>query len=120
MKTHFNPAASATTALCGRSVTGPRWITTVPASVDCGACKKYPAFTAWQERAEADAHKAFMAQEPVECVAQFGGKVVCSKCGGVLFRRAGRSGYGHYENYVCANESCGHTESRMTETGMSF
>lgn len=112
MKFHFSVNGS---PLCGR---GAR-LTSVPRQVTCLVCQRADQFLAALNAENAERHKAFMAQTPREFREPWrDGNVVCRECGGTEFRMGDRTCYGHYENYHCA--SCGHVESRLTETGMSY
>jgi hypothetical protein len=113
MKTHFGTGPY---SACKRG-TGRR-ITENVHQVTCLLCTQTDLFIRAKTTADIARKEAFDAQVPRECSAQFGGPVKCSECSGVLFRIGDRSCYGHYENYHCAG--CGHVESRLTETGMSF
>jgi hypothetical protein len=91
--------------------------------VDCGACAKRSEVIEAKATAAILKAEAFNAQEPrkvSEPWRQPYGSVpmVCKSCGNDTFREADRTCYGHYANWVCA--ACGNTESRLTETGMSF
>lgn len=114
MKTHFEhgPHGNA----CGRA--SARSTTSVYA-VDCLACQKSDQYAAAKDVADAAKHERFMAQVPRQIGEPWReGHIVCRECDGDLFRIGDRTCYGHYQNYVCA--ACGHVESRLTETGMSF
>lgn len=103
-------------AACGRNTV---YVTEHVNQVTCLVCKKQPEFVEAQTAALALEAEAFLAQEPrVTKEPWKDGNIECSVCKGDLFREANRTCYGHYSNHVCAN--CGHTESRLTETGMSF
>lgn len=113
-KIHFeingNPA-------CGRGTRTHASVT----QVTCGLCAQKDAYIEAMAKAQADKMERFLAQEPRAMIEPWHeGRVTmsCGECGHMKFREADRTCYGHYANYVCAN--CGHTESRLTETGMSF
>lgn len=94
--------------------------TTTVRQVDCRLCQDTLVFKNLKEADDAARKAAFDAQEP-RIVAepwQRDTTMICKACGHDRFRHADRTCYGHYDNWVCAN--CGHTESRLTETGMSF
>jgi hypothetical protein len=117
MKVHFS---TPTGAACGRVV---RRISAKVRDVDCKVCMLSDAYAEAKQLDDADREAAFWAQEPrkvSEPWHQPYGSVpmVCKGCGNDTFREADRSCYGHYANWVCA--ACGDTESRLTETGMSF
>jgi hypothetical protein len=110
MKTHLTQG-------CNRG----KRLTTDVYQVDCEACKRTVPFQVAKEAADAAKQAAFLEQTPRhfrEPWYQEDKLIACRFCGGILFRQADRTCYGHYANYVCAN--CGNTESRLTETGMSF
>jgi hypothetical protein len=89
--------------------------------VTCLVCISRNAFKAAHHKAVEAKHAAFLAIPPREMFEPWHeGNVpmVCSNDGGVLFRIGDRTCYGHYQNFHCA--SCGHVESRLTETGMSY
>jgi hypothetical protein len=86
--------------------------------VDCLACQKSDQFTAAKVEADAKRHETFMAQEPREFGEPWKDGIITCMMGHTLFRYAGRSCYGHYDEYVCAE--CGDAQSRLTEAGMSF
>lgn len=87
--------------------------------VDCRACGKTPQFIEAMATAQAVKMEQFLAQEPRVIKEPWKeGYIECTQCGWDQFRMADRTCHGHYENYVCA--ACGHNESRLTETGMSF
>lgn len=111
MKTHFGTEKF---SACNRG----KVVTEHTRQVTCLLCQDTDLFKRAKVTADIARQEAFMAQEPRQHSAQFGGPVTCSSCAGTQFRIGERSCYGHYENYHCAN--CGHVESRMTETGMCF
>jgi hypothetical protein len=114
MKTHFEhgPHGNA----CGRA--GRRSTTNVYA-VTCLNCQKSDQFLAARRLADDVRHQNFLAQTPRAFREPWkDGNITCRACGGGDFRMGDRTCYGHYENYHCA--TCGHVESRLTETGMSF
>lgn len=114
MKTHFQVNDA---PVCGR---GAR-ISLHPRRVDCLLCRNTVEFKAAEYDDEVARAAAFQAQVPQTFREPWYTEptlIVCDGCGADKFRMADRTCYGHYENYVCA--SCGHTESRLTETGMSF
>lgn len=114
MRTHYEHGPHGTA--CGRAASR---TTTNTYAVDCRACGKTPAFIAAQETAAAVKMERFLAQEPVVTREPWReGNIKCSECGHDKFREADRTCYGHYSNHVCGR--CGHTESRLTETGRSF
>lgn len=87
--------------------------------VDCLKCQGLSEYRLVKEKADAAKHEAFMAQVPrIMGEPWKDGQILCSKCNHDLFRVGDRTCYGHYANFHCAN--CGHVESRLTETGMSF
>lgn len=87
--------------------------------VTCLNCKKQPEFIDEQTLALAKEAEAFLAQEPRRFAEPWKpGHIICDQCLGDQFRRGNRTCYGHYDNFVCA--ACGSTQSRLTETGMSF
>lgn len=113
MKTHYEhgPHGNA----CGRASSNS---TTEPHRVTCLVCQKSDQFLAAKSVADAAKHEAFMAQTPRQFREPWkSGNIVC-ECGSDLFRMGNRTCYGHYQNYHCS--ACGHIESRLTETGMSF
>ena len=113
-KTHYahGPHGNA----CGRASSQS---TTNVYRVTCLSCKGKEQFIAALALAEQVRFDAFMATEPRIIREPWReGHIVCSECGGDKFREGDRSCHGHYANYFCAN--CGHGESRLTETGMSF
>lgn len=110
-KTHFING-------CGRE----RKVAAV-SQVTCLVCQATPQFIETKANTDAARQAAFEAQVPrtfSEPWHQPYGKVplTCKNCAGRLFRQGDRTCYGHYDNFHCA--SCGHVESRLTETGMSF
>lgn len=117
-KTHFSidPANSLAVA-CGRTVND-HGQTPFTARVTCGTCKSRKAFKEQEVKDKAAAHERFMAQEPREFGERWRDGLITCQNGHTLFRYAGRSCYGHYDEYVCAE--CGDGQSRLTETGMSF
>jgi hypothetical protein len=117
-KLHFEIANG---VACGRAVVTGTWVTPKVYRVTCLNCKTTPEF--FDAKAEQDAARkaAFEAQEPRQYIEPWRSNtvaMVCSECSGQLFREGDRTCYGHYANYHCA--ACGHVESRLTETGMSF
>lgn len=113
-KIHFNVNHKPACGREGRIADGPFGVT-------CLACAKQEAYIEAMAKAAADKMERFLAQEPrpiTEPWHEGNVPMVCSECGGTLFRVADRTCYGHYQNYTCAG--CGHNESRLTETGMSF
>lgn len=118
MKLHFAvkvPFSTEHAAACGR---GAR-ITDAVQRVDCLNCKKQDSYILAKDESDAYNHSAFMAQVPREFKEPWNdGNVKCRNCGCVLFREGDRTCYGHYQNFHCS--FCGHVESRLTETGMSF
>lgn len=89
--------------------------------VTCGRCVKQPVFKQAQGEALAKEAETFLAQEPRPVQEPWrDGTMLCSECGGTLFRIGNRTCHGHYQDYHCANPACSHVESRLTETGMSF
>lgn len=120
LRTHFAvkpPFDMTEVAACGR---GSRIRSNV-FDVDCRNCQKQDSFILAMDEAKSAKHKAFMAQEPrpmSEPWHEGNVPMVCKNCQGNLFRVGERTCYGHYQNYVCS--ACGGTESRLTETGMSF
>lgn len=103
---------------CGRPG---RVITDKVQYVTCLNCRRTPEFVAAMIELKAQKEAAFEAQTPrkfSEPWHQGNVPMVCKSCGNDTFREADRTCYGHYANYVCA--ACGGTESRLTETGMSF
>lgn len=113
IKIHFEiNGASA----CGRGNRTHQSVT----QVTCGLCAKKDAYIEAMAKAQADKMERFLAQEPTTVREPWerDKAMACSDCGSLLFRHADRTCYGHYDNWVCAN--CGHNESRLTETGMSF
>lgn len=93
--------------------------TTNVRQVDCRICQGTQVFMDLKAFDDAQREAAFEAQTPRKVAEPWKeGGMVCSGCGWTFFREADRSCYGHYANYVCAQ--CGHVESRLTETGMSF
>jgi hypothetical protein len=114
IKTHF--AASDTSGSdCGRGTV----TNTDPYRVTCGHCKNRPAHDTALHAAAVARKAAFEAQVPRTYREPWrDGNITCRECEGDLFRSGDRTCYGHYDNFHCAN--CGHVESRLTETGMSF
>lgn len=109
-KVHFNKG-------CGRG-TG-NFVTDNVNRVTCRTCGSREAFIDAKAKAEAEKMEAFLAQEPRAVKEPWrDGNIECTQCGWDLFRMTDRTCYGHYDNWVCA--ACGYTESRLTETGMSF
>jgi hypothetical protein len=101
---------------CGRQG---KVITDRVGKVTCLNCQKSPEFIEAKAEVDAQLHAAFLAQTPREYREPWGeGVIRCSECGGQEFRMGNRTCYGHYQNYHCG--ACGHVESRLTETGMSF
>jgi hypothetical protein len=88
-------------------------------AVTCGFCMKKPEFKAAEDAALIAKQEAFDAQVPSMVREPWkAGAMKCSECGHERFRHGDRTCYGHYDNWHCA--ACGHVESRLTETGMSF
>lgn len=120
MRTHFAVKVAFSTevvASCGR---GSRVDSNVY-NVDCLACQKRDAYILAKDEADSKRHAAFMAQEPRQFMEPWHTEkkaMRCRNCGNGTFRMGDRTCYGHYQDYVCAE--CGHKESRLTETGMSF
>lgn len=118
MRTHFSvkqPFSTESAAACGR---GRRMDTNVY-RVDCLNCQKQDAYILAKDEADSERHKRFMAQEPRAIPEPWrDGHITCRNCGAQNHRVGDRTCYGHYQDYVCAD--CGHKESRLTETGMSF
>lgn len=128
-KTHFarfknfeNPGATAaayvrTAAVCHRSAK-PGRLTRDARRVTCLDCKKDVRWhAAWIDQRKA-VEAAFEATEPREFSEPWRtGTITCNACGSTRFRAQGRSCYGHYEDYQCAD--CRKVTSRLTETGMS-
>ncbi len=114
MKTHFAPALGMS-ADCGR---GQR-TTDQTAAVDCLSCISRNAFQEAHQKFVLAKEAAFQAQVPATVPEPWReGTIVCNTCDGFLFRYRGRSCMGHYDDWVCSD--CGHTTSRLTETGMCF
>lgn len=87
--------------------------------VTCLFCNTSEPFLSAKAAADAAKREAFQAQVPQQFREPWNtGNIVCKSCGNDRFRMGDRTCYGHYENYVCS--ACGGTESRLTETGMSF
>lgn len=108
MKTHLTQG-------CNRG----KVTTTNVYAVTCELCKRSVPYQVAKEVADASRQAAFEAQTPRQVREPWReGVIICSECGGDLFRMGGRTCYGHYQEHVCA--ACGHSESRLTETGMSF
>lgn len=119
MRTHFavKPPMDATAvAACGRG----KRIDSNVYRVDCLNCQKQDAYILAKDEADSARHAAFMAQEPRQLMEPWDHSKAmrCRECGNGTFRIGDRTCYGHYQDYVCAE--CGHKESRLTETGMSF
>lgn len=113
-KTHFG---TATMSVCGR---GKRGVENVY-RVTCSLCLNHPLYERAKSTADIAKREAFEAQTPREFREPWHTEdkpMVCKVCDGKLFREGDRTCYGHYANFHCAN--CGHIESRLTETGMSF
>lgn len=88
-------------------------------NVTCLLCQANDQFLAGKRIADDAKDEAFKAQAPRTYAEPWTkGNITCRECGSDQFRYQGRSCYGHYDDHVCAN--CGHTESRLTETGMCF
>lgn len=103
-------------AACGRG-RGQR-VSLHVGNVTCLNCKKTPEWIAAKEVMDAARKAAFEAQVPSKMGEPWReGNIVCRECDGDLFRIGDRTCYGHYANFHCA--TCGHVESRLTETGMS-
>ena len=100
---------------CGRGDT-----TTNPYMVTCGLCQVKGDYIKAKEEADAVRKALFESQVPRTFMEPWNGKgnITCRDCGEDKFRHGDRTCYGHYDNFHCAN--CGHVESRLTETGMSF
>lgn len=125
LKTHYEhgPHGNA----CGRASARS---TTEAGRVTCLACQKSDQFIAAKKVADESRKAAFEAQKPHKIAEPWKqGHIICSgfvydlsdalsKCGNDLFREGDRSCYGHYQSFHCSK--CGHIESRLTETGMSF
>ena len=113
-KTHFT--------INDRTVCGtinPLRRTTIPQRTTCLKCTRQPEYLEAKGKEDEERKAAFMAQEPRTYKEPWkSGTIECSECGNTEFRIGDRTCYGHYENFHCAN--CGHVESRLTETGMSF
>lgn len=87
--------------------------------VSCLICNTSEPFLTAKAAADVAKREAFYAQTPRQFREPWrSGNIVCRECGGDEFRMGDRTCYGHYENYVCS--ACGHSESRLTETGMAF
>lgn len=116
MKTHLAiTSPTGVASACGR---GARMDTSASRTT-CLNCQRQPEYIEAKANADAKAEAAFWAQTPGPARGQFDTEnIVCRECDGDMFRPKGRSCYGHYEDYKCAN--CGHVTSRITETGMSF
>lgn len=114
-KVHFQAEGARGTS-CGREA----WRTsTVPGAVTCRNCQKTPEFVIAKAQADAKAEEAFWEQAPRTIKEPFSARnLICPACGDEFFRYKGRSCYGHYDVYVCAN--CNREVERLTETGMSF
>lgn len=115
MRTHFGSKGG--TALCGRG----KRVSENVRRVDCLLCQAIPLFARAKTTDALARKEAFDAQVPRQLSEpwhQGNVPMVCRVDGGTLFRMGERTCMGHYQNYVCA--SCGHAESRLTETGMSF
>jgi hypothetical protein len=113
MRTHFTIKNQR--PICGRG----KRVTDNISRVDCRLCLARPETVEFMAKAAAEKTAAFLAQEPRRYAEPWKpGDIICSECGHNLFRYAGRSCMGHYSEHVCAK--CGHSESRLTETGMSF
>jgi hypothetical protein len=105
---------------CNRDVVAGTWTARGVSDTTCLNCK---GSRLWLEASAKDAAEraaAFEAQVPRSFNEPWksGVPMVCKGCGGFLFRDAGRSCHGHYQDFTCSD--CGHIESRLTETGMSF
>lgn len=101
---------------CGRAG---RVITDRVNYVTCLNCKATPEFKEAKADLDAQREAAFQAQEPRQVGEPWqNGLIVCRVDGTDLFRYRGRSCYGHYDDWVCAE--CGTVASRLTETGMCF
>lgn len=88
--------------------------------VTCLVCQSKPAFAEVKFNEDQARQAAFLAQTPRQMQEpwyEHGTIMVCRECGTDQFRMGDRTTMGHYQSYVCVN---GHTESRLTETGMSF
>lgn len=114
MKYHFEVNGK---SACGRGKNA----TAIARAVTCLVCKSRPDFIAAKAESDAARQAAFEAQVPREFAEPWHPRpvtIVCRECDGRLFRQGDRTCHGHYANYHCA--ACGHVESRLTETGMSF
>lgn len=117
-KKHYAKTGNGT-GVCGRTPSNARNATNNVFAVDCRRCQAQSEFIDAMAKAAADKMEAFLTQEPRKVREPWkDGDMTCGECGGDLFRHADRTCYGHYDNWVCAG--CGHNESRLTETGMSF
>jgi hypothetical protein len=114
MRTHFALIATGH-SVCGRGFR----VTDRTPEVDCQLCLNSEQFEQANAAYLHAKDKAFWEQTPKPMREPWReGLMTCSKCSHQLFRDRDRSCYGHYSNHQCAN--CGHVESRLTETGMSF
>lgn len=87
--------------------------------VDCGSCILRNSFQEAHQKAVLKKERQFMEQIPRQIREPWReGNIECRSCGSNFFRVGDRTCYGHYDNFHCSN--CGHVESRLTETGMSF
>lgn len=115
LKTHYEHGPHGTA--CGRASTH---TTTNVYRVTCLSCKSRDQFLVSLKIADDARKAAFEAQVPRQFDEPWhrDQKIICKSCGGDTFRHGGRTCYGHYDNWHCAN--CDNVESRLTETGMSF
>lgn len=114
MKVHLNVEGA---SLCGRGSS----LHKSPRAVTCNLCRNSERFAKVKEADDKRRHEAFMSQVPRQIREPWltmPVNITCRECQGNLFREGDRTCYGHYANFHCAN--CGHVESRLTETGMSF
>lgn len=114
MKTHFRFNGEAECGIDSKRLTN------LANEVNCKKCMKKKAFKYAIAEYEAQHMRNFMAQ-PGRTIMEpwkHGEFMSCSSCGGNYFRTGDRTCYGHYDNFHCIK--CGHVESRLTETGMSF
>lgn len=115
MRTHF--AIDTTTGLipaCGRG----KRIDLNVYRVDCGLCKQKAMYIDAHAAAEVEKEAAFLRQVPRTFGEPWREGLITCQNGHTLFRYAGRSCHGHYDEYVCSE--CGDGQSRLTERGMSF
>ena len=124
MKKHYAPTGEPK-GVCGRSF-GVHGGTSNTFDVTCGSCILRNQFQEDHQKAVIAKEAAFMATTPRQFAEPWNdGIIVCRgkveggyPCDSTLFRQADRTCYGHYDNFKCSE--CGHVESRLTETGMSF